>query len=181
MKSAVWACVGLTALLSANSGVAGQIVIDPKVSNPPAKEAPQPSRVVREPRRPVEVVLPASAVIMDGEDEEGFFPQHGDDSLLDEKARASREGAKEQLQQGIVPPNAGAVEMPDTNARDGVAGNLSKARAYMKNTTSQRISELPVVSCNNVDNVTGRIGDDSQSGSIITIMVNGKQVKARCK
>ena len=181
MKSAVWACVGITVLLSANSGVAGQIVIDPKVSKAPVKEVQQPSRVTVEPRRPGGIVLPASAVIMDGEDEENFFPQHGDDSLLDDRARASREGAKEQLQQGVVPPNAGAVDIPESNAREGVTDNLSKARAYMKNSTSQRITELPVVSCNNVDNVTGRIGDDSQSGSIITIMVNGKQVKARCK
>lgn len=177
MRSVILACVGLLGLLLANAGLAGRIIIDPKVDTP-VKEAERPVRARTDPHRVVG--LPASAVITDVDDEAGFFPQHGDDSLLDEKARVSREGAKEQLQQGVVQPNNG-VDTPDLNTQEGVAGNLSKARAYMKNSTSQRVAELPVVSCDNVNNVTGRIGDDSQSGSIITIMVNGKQVKARCK
>ena len=181
MKSAVWAFVGIAALLSVNSGLAGQIVIDQKPGKEPTRETQQPERITHVPRRPVEIILPASAVIMNGEDEEGFFPQHGDDSLLNDKARASREGAREQLQSGDAQPGNGVANTQELNARDGVADNLSKARAYMKNSSSQRIPELPVVSCNNVDNVTGRIGDDSQSGSIITVMIKGKQVKARCK
>ena len=40
---------------------------------------------------------------------------------------------------------------------------------------------LPVVDCSNVDNVAGRIGDDTQSGSVITLMQGRNQVRVRCR
>lgn len=178
MRLLTWVCtVGV--LLAANAGLAGEIVLDAKAGNkaPPTENA---IRAKTAPRPATVLILPASAVIMDTEGEEGFFPQHGDDSILEERARDSRESAKERQSTGAAfPGNEG--DTPEAAAHEGVSDNVSKARAYMKNQTSQRISELPVVSCDNVNNVSGRIGDDSQSGSIITILLNGKQVKARCK
>ncbi|MDD4928551.1 MAG: hypothetical protein PHP85_04660 [Gallionella sp.] len=127
--------------------------------------------------------LPSSSVITD--EEEGFFPQHGDDSLLDGSASDMRNRAKARQSNGEVLPNnenRGVNDLSGENtARGGAADNVSRARAYMKNSPSQGIAQLPVVSCDNADNVTGRIGDDSQSGSIITIILNGIKVKARCK
>ena len=38
-----------------------------------------------------------------------------------------------------------------------------------------------VISCRANNNTAGRIGDDTRSGNIITVEVNGKLIKARCK
>jgi hypothetical protein len=177
----VAAILSVVVLLFAEAGMAGVIVIDAKAgSKPQSKEADNTGRVKADSRREVGLTLPASAVIMNVEDEEGFFPQHGDDSLLEGKARESRESAKGRVTNGVAVPDS-EMSSSEMAVHEGASGNVSKARAYMKNSTSQRVAELPVVSCDNVNNVTGRIGDDSQSGSIITILVNGKQVKARCK
>ena len=40
---------------------------------------------------------------------------------------------------------------------------------------------IPLVPCRDVDNVSGRIGDDSITGSIVYIVRNGQQIKVRCK
>ncbi len=143
--------------------LAGEIVMDTRARN----KMP-----------PVELIQPASAVLMN-DSEEDIFPQHGDDSVLDEKAHAMREGAKNRQSNGAAVPDKEFRNGADFS--DSAAANVSKARAYMKNPASRRIAELPVVSCDNVNNVTGRIGDDSQSGSVITVWQNGKQVQARCK
>jgi len=132
------------------------------------------------------IPLPASAVYVQQPDDEGLFPQHGDDSLPDGKAREQKNSAKQHQS------NEGALSVRDINdglldqnselaAREALAGNVSKARAYMKNRTGQRVADLPVVLCDDVANVNGRIGDDSRSGSIITVLQNGKPVRARCK
>ena len=143
--------------------LAGEIIMDTRARN----KTP-----------PAELIQPASAVLMDI-GEEDIFPQHGDDSVLDDKAHAMREGAKNRQSNGAAVPDNEFRNGADFS--DSAAANVSKARAYMKNPASRRIAELPVVSCDNVNNVTGRIGDDSQSGSVITVWMNGKQVQARCK
>lgn len=143
--------------------LAGEIIMDTRARNKTA---------------PVELIQPASAVLME-DSEEDIFPQHGDDSVLDEKAHAMRESAKNRQSNGAVVSDSELRNGADFS--DGATANVSKARAYMKNPTSRRIAELPVVSCDSVNNVTGRIGDDSQSGSVITVWMNGKQVQARCK
>jgi hypothetical protein len=143
--------------------LAGEIIMDTRARN----KTPQ-----------VELIQPASAVLMDI-GEEDIFPQHGDDSVLDDKAHAMREGVKNRQSNGATVSDNELRS--GTDFSDSAAANVSKARAYMKNPASRRIAELPVVSCDNVNNVTGRIGDDSQSGSVITVWMNGKQVQARCK
>jgi hypothetical protein len=66
--------------------------------------------------------------------------------------------------------------------------NRNKARAYAGTGNGQDIDlsnvgrdGIPLVPCRDVDNVSGRIGDDSTSGSIVYIVRNGQQVKVRCK
>lgn len=177
--------VGVGLILLAAVGYAGEIVLDVPVTNGQGtrnKAGENAARARMESNRSSVSVLPASGVAVDLNSEESFFPQHGDDGLPN--AHELRTNAKERESNTVILPTGGVnngILPPDAAAREGVADNVSKARAYMENTTSQRITELPVVSCENVNNVTGRIGDDSQSGSIITIMINGKQVRARCK
>jgi len=180
--------VGVGLMLLAPVGYADEIVLDAPVINGQSAGNKAVESAVRariESGQTRVSVQPASGVAVDLNGGESIFPQHGDDSLPNAKARELRNNAKERESNSIILPQGGVNDVnvlpPDAAAREGVAANLSKARAYMKNSTSQRVSELPVVLCDNVANVTGRIGDDSQSGSIITIMINGKQVKARCK
>ncbi len=75
--------------------------------------------------------------------------------------------------------DAGAPETP----REKLEENRSKARTYMKGESPFGATgdKIPVVSCRDVENSTGRIGDDSQSGSVITIMRDGRAYKVRCK
>jgi hypothetical protein len=68
--------------------------------------------------------------------------------------------------------------------RERLEENRAKARSYMKGETPVGMvgqDGLMVVNCRDVDSVSGRIGDDTQSGSVISIFQNGKQVKVRCK
>jgi hypothetical protein len=127
----------------------------------------------------------ASSVITDTGAGDDYFPQRGDTSTLTGKASDLRNVAKERQSNGIVLPgnekNSVMDNSSDVAAREGAINNVSKARAYTKNLTAKNIAELPVVSCDSSNNVTGRIGDDTLSGSIVTIMINHKQVQARCK
>jgi len=109
---------------------------------------------------------------------DSLFPQHGADSLPEDGgSRGSAHSpatGRDEARPDRVPS--------DGTSYDKVDENLSKARAYMKNSNpSQAVATLPVVTCENVNNVSGRIGDDTLSGSIITVIQNGKQIKARCR
>jgi len=64
----------------------------------------------------------------------------------------------------------------------------NRARAYTGTGNAQDIDlshvgrdGIPLVTCHDVDNVSGRIGDDTMSGSIVHIFRNGQQVKVRCR
>lgn len=124
-------------------------------------------------------------VIIVPEDEEGLLAPRGGESLPSNRAKAreyqSGPDSHGQPQILIVPGRDPAkAETP----REKAEANRSKARSYMKGETPAGMvgaDGLPVVNCRDVDSVSGRIGDDTQSGSIISIFQNGRQVKARCK
>ncbi len=116
-------------------------------------------------------------------EEDSIFPQHGGDSLPNARSGEMRDGARERQSGTVVLPQSERIVPldlpPESASREGVVNNLSRSRAYMKN--AQGIAGLPVVACDSSSSVSGRIGDDSLSGSIITLIVNGKPVKARCR
>lgn len=122
-------------------------------------------------------------ILPDGEDD-GILAPRGGTSLPENRARArdyQRDGASSP-QILIVPEQRDPAATETT--RDRLEENRSKARAYMKNDGSPGLvgpDALPLVSCRDVDSVSGRIGDDTQSGSIITIFKDGRQQKVRCK
>ena len=115
--------------------------------------------------------------IVPGDEGDSLFPQHGADSLPEDGGSRGNAHSTVGEREGIQIESVPAVGV----SRAKVDENLSKARAYMKNNSSQAVITLPVVNCEDVNNVSGRIGDDTLSGSVITIIQNGKQVKARCK
>ena len=99
------------------------------------------------------------------------------------RARASQQGTDQLLP---LPLPGSMTADPGSQPRRSDARN--KARAYTGTGNLQDVDlsnvgrdGLPIVDCHNVDNVSGRIGDDTLSGAIVFLMRNGMQVKVRCR
>lgn len=99
------------------------------------------------------------------------------------RARAYQQGTDQLLP---MPLPGSVTADPGSQQRSSDARN--KARAYTGTGNLQDVDlsnvgrdGLPIVDCHNVDNVSGRIGDDTLSGAIVFLMRNGVQVKVRCR
>jgi hypothetical protein len=67
---------------------------------------------------------------------------------------------------------------------EGVSGSNTKAGTYIKVGPSTGVvgaDGVVVFACEDTNNIAGRIGDDTQSGNIFSVVINGKTIKARCK
>ena len=128
---------------------------------------------------------PGTTVVIVPEEEDGLLSPRGGESAPANRAKAReyRTGPdSHSLPQILTPPgrDPARVETP----RERVEANRSKAHSYMKGETPVGMvgaDGLMLVNCRDVDSVSGRIGDDTQSGSVITLFQNGKQIKVRCK
>ena len=84
------------------------------------------------------------------------------------------------------------------SAREGHSRNVNKAQRYLMDqddgpTNSGKFTQsgttmgvmgkdgVILMVCDGVNNTAGRIGDDTQSGNVLTILINGKPTPARCK
>lgn len=128
---------------------------------------------------------PGTTVVIVPEEEEGLFSPRGGESAPANRAKA-REYQSGQDSHSVRPiliqPGRDPARME--TPRERMEANRSKARSYMKGETPVGMvgaDGLMLVNCRDVDSVSGRIGDDTQSGSVITLFQNGKQVKVRCK
>jgi hypothetical protein len=132
-------------------------------------------------------------------DEEGVLAPSRMGVPADNRAKAR------DYSRGLDPANAATVQIlidntedgSDTNQRsleknrnkarrysDSVSGSGSKPGTYVKIGTSVGVvgpDGVVVFVCDDTNNIAGRIGDDTQSGNFFSVVVNGKQVKARCK
>lgn len=71
----------------------------------------------------------------------------------------------------------------DTAGAEGVGKNTGRAASYLRDQVSSGVvgpDGVLVVVCTGADNAAGYIGELT-SGSVFTLMINGKAVKARCK
>ena len=95
----------------------------------------------------------------------------------------------------------GRTSIPPDNrskARESVSRNLSKARRYGQDQQDESTNKgkftqigttigvvgkdgVMLIVCDGVNNNAGRIGDDTQSGNVFSIIINGKTTMARCK
>lgn len=112
-------------------------------------------------------------------------------SPSEEKAYENRTKAKLYQQSGDFAPQP----LPAPGAMSGGESTQSRsveqrnrARAYTGTGNGQDIDlsnvgrdGIPLVPCRDVDNVSGRIGDDTTSGSLVFIVRQGQQVKVRCR
>ena len=100
----------------------------------------------------------------------------------------NRARANQQSGEGSGPILAPGMPLPDLNSTTRSAEQRTKARTYTGTGNAQDIDlsnvgrdGIPLVQCHNVDNVSGRIGDDTISGSIVFLVRNGQQIKVRCR
>ncbi len=168
-----------------------EIIVAPAGSNSTAgatKSAPSKAAENRDRARSYQTEAaptPGTTVIVVPDGDEGVLAPRGNTNMQDNRNKAreyQRGNTGVTAPQILVVPErheAGVAETP----RERVEENRSKARAYMKGESPFGATgdKLPVVSCRDVENSSGRIGDDSQSGSVITIMRDGRPYKVRCK
>lgn len=126
-----------------------------------------------------------TTVIIMPEEEEGMLAPRGGESLPSDRrsrAREYRETSDAPVPgQVIILPDQILEDRPLTPREQTLKTNRSKARSYMKGESPVGADGLPLVDCRDVGSTTGRVGDDTQSGSVITIIQNNKQVKVRCR
>ena len=126
-----------------------------------------------------------TVIVAPNEDDGLLSPRGGGESLPANRAKAReyQSGPDSHGPSQILITPGRDSNTPETS-RERLEDNRSKARSYMKGGTPIGLmgkDELPVVNCRDVDSVAGRIGDDTQSGSVISIFQNGKQIKVRCR
>lgn len=102
-----------------------------------------------------------------------------------ERARVYRDSKSATEVEGIT---GDVLQRDDSPAARSAAENRRKARVYSSTATGNDIDlsyvgrdGIPLVKCEPIDNVSGRIGDDSLPGSLVMIFVRGKQIKVRCR
>ncbi|SEQ99501.1 hypothetical protein [Giesbergeria anulus] len=132
-----------------------------------------------------------STIVVEPDDEDGVLSPRG--------GAPAQERAFEQRWRGRVLRDSstkpitpelplGPVPTQLQNARDTNARLRSRGAAYTGSGNwhdldlSHRDKEgLPLVNCHSIDNVSGRIGDDTASGSTVFLIRNGQQIKVRCR
>lgn len=178
--------------------LAGEIILSPSPGGPAAgeSEAARMREAAREQRKGKNSA-PVVVIVDDAED--GVLsPRRGPSSPADNaaKARAYRvEGETDNASQPSVilgPLPSDASPPTDSVSAQKAHGNRMRATEYRKgesyssssssSSVTARVGDgLPVVDCSNVDNVAGRIGDDTRSGSVVILVQGRNQVKVRCR
>lgn len=167
-------------------GNAAEFVIGPTGDKAPAqsKSASSMRDKARAQRGEDSPTVPLTTIIQELEEESPFGARPGG-ATTDNRNRAR---SYQQGGDGSTPADLDRLMTdPDSN-RGKVKSNLDRARSYQKgdapgvtNTRMGGTDNLPIVDCNAVESVAGRIGDDFASGSVIILMREGKGVKVRCK
>ncbi len=175
----------------AMAGAQAELIIGPEPPTP-AESAKSKAHQQREKAEAIYRGHPSNIIILDADDEEGILSPRGG-APAQERAFEQRWRARV-LQEGHkpVPPELplGPVSPELQNARNKAAELRGRARSRYYTGTgnwqdldlSQRDKDgLPLVHCHSTDNVSGRIGDDSVSGSVVILNRNGQQLKVRCR
>lgn len=178
----------LTVLSGIGFACAGEIILSPNTdgdpSAPRAGEQRERARSYRK-DQPATVggiiLLPEGAVEEDGM----LSPRGGVESKATEnrlRAKVLRQSDEGQMAPTVIIPGLGG---DGDSAQERARDSRLRARAYREHGQSamDKVGPdgIPLVLCTNAESVAGRIGDDVQSGSLIVIIRDGKQIKARCR
>lgn len=122
------------------------------------------------------------------EEEFGLMSPRGG-APAEERAFENRNKAKSYQQGGEFAPMPLPGVLPNgEGSQTRSAEQRNRARSYAGTGNGQDVDlsnvgrdGIPLVPCRDVDNVSGRIGDDTASGSLLFIIRNGQQIKVRCR
>ena len=133
-------------------------------------------------------------LIIEADDEEGILSPRGAGSPAEQRAFEHRWRARSFIQDGKANTNSTPrVHSGSTpvllDAPSNATRHSNRARSYADGTGNWREMDLsqrdkdgiPLVNCRNIDNVSGRIGDDTASGSVVLLVRNGQQIKVKCR
>lgn len=189
--------------------IAGEIIISPK-QNTTTSNAGSGSSNNREKARSYQkkgaAQIPSIVIVPEEQEEEGILSPRGESAPSDNRSKAReylRDPETETPASILVIPNqetdskesnlnnlernrnkARKYSTGETAGAEGIGKNSGKAADYLRDRTLTGVvgtDGVLVVICAGADNASGFIGDTTASGSVFTIMINGKAVKARCK
>lgn len=138
--------------------------------------------------------------LISAQEEDGYMLPGRSSAPPDNRARAKEyiqnEAEKNKL---IIITQPGSESSGDENFnKDNASKNVNKAKRYLQDQLDEPVNTgkfyqygtatgvmgadgVIVMTCDGVNNNAGRIGDDTQSGSVFTINIKGKAFLARCK
>lgn len=174
--------------------LAGEIILGPVkagnvVSSPPVGEA-NAGRSRKAARDYRKEQVPAQEIVVVPADEEGVLSPRQAPSGASENAARARATRQGDAGSAVVLPPAGisdgAPHADETPAATSARRNRAKASEYRTGDRGTSVAikgsdNLPIVDCANAENVSGRIGDDTRSGSVITLIQGSNQIKVRCR
>lgn len=184
--------VGLMLGTLAGSAMAwgGEIVIFPPKNDVPSSETQatrlrEAARAERKEQSPVT----SSVIIIPEEDEGVLSPRHSTGASENRaRARAYRkdEDAPEMYSPLILVPVPPVTSSVPSAAAQNARTNRERAIEYRKGDhdhphSSNAKDGLPIIDCEANGNVSGRIGDDTRSGNVVTQIQDRQQVRVRCR
>lgn len=176
---------------------AGEIVILPSSGNELSSSEKEATRLRESARAERKGQIPAQAgpVLILPEEDAGVLSPRQTPSASEniDRARARRKENNGSTNSIVVPLGEVHVAPPSSpaeSAQQHARKNRERAIEYRKgehpsglaNTLGGASSEnLPLIDCQAVDNVSGRIGDDTRSGNVIILIRDREQVRVRCR
>lgn len=174
--------------------LAGEIILGParasSTNSQPSTDASNAARqkkAARDYRK--EQAAPQEVIVVPEEEEGGILSPRQAPSGASESVARARDARQGDTGSAVVPAPTGTREPtahPEEAAALSAQRNRAKAMGYRAGDRGTSVAvkgsdNLPIVDCSNVDNVSGRIGDDTRSGSVITLIQGSNQIKVRCR
>lgn len=190
--------LALCAIFAAGLAQAGEIVILPSPGNQATSSEREASRLREAARAERKGQIPAETapVLIIPEEEAGVLSPRQTPSAAEniDRARARRKesnGSGTAIVVPLVEVPVAPPSSPAESAQQHARRNRERAIEYRNGerpsglaTNPGRASSsenLPLIDCQAVDNVSGRIGDDTSSGNIIILVRDRQQIRVRCR
>lgn len=174
--------------------LAGEIVISshPKASDSATTSEKDATRQMEAAREHRTGQASTPAVIVVPEDDEGMLSPRRSGSGAAEHSSRARTYRQIDTSSGVVAPQLMA---PDAAPGSKIESSTQRARDNRNRATEYRTGEarignqvavvgkdgLPIIDCSATENVAGRIGDDTRSGSVVILIQDRNQIRVRCR
>ena len=167
--------------------LAGEIIVTQQSGNSTASQAAELLDRARAQRR--DEVPGATTIILIPESDESGELESGQSSVPN-GAKANRLKAKKYQKNGTTSTDSGIILIEpaeDSSSSGRAQSSRARANSYtkgdLKSVLTRKVGAdgIPLVVCKGVNNQAGRIGDDTESGSVFAIIENGRPIKVRCE